>query len=293
MRLLEYSIVAGVMFGLFYAYMALGLNLIFGVLRIVNLAHGDLVMLGSYLAFDLYYAFHLSPLLAVLVGVVPSIVLGGALYLGISPRLNRSADPEMLSLVLFFGISQVIEALATLGFSNNQRSLPSSSLGAHPIALLGQSYPASLIAVALVSVPALVVVFVYLARTKLGRATRAVMSSREEALVSGIDVRLIAALTFGVGVATAVGAGTLAMFMIGGVNPSEGVSLTVISFAVIVIGGLGNPVGTVAGGLVFGLASQLSQAYVSSWAGIVPYVLLLAVVLVKPSGIMGKAGRLA
>jgi branched-chain amino acid transport system permease protein len=106
-------------------------------------------------------------------------------------------------------------------------------------------------------------------------------------------VRGISALTFGIGVALAVGAGSLAIFMLGGVTPTEGVSITVVSFAVIVIGGLGNTLGTVVGGLVFGLASQLTLTFEPNWAALVPYVLLLAVVLIRPSGILSRTTRLA
>ncbi len=291
--LLEYAVVAGVLFGIFYAYLAIGLNLIFGVLRVVNLAHGDLVMLGSYLAFELYYAWHWNPLLAIGVAIIPALLVGGALYLGVAPRLARAADAEMMSLVLFFGISQIIEALATFGFGNNQRSINSTAFSPHPVSLLGQSYPATWVVAAIASVPVLLILFGYLTRTKLGRATRAVMASAEEAAAVGINVRRISALTFGIGVALAVGAGSLAIFMLGGVSPTEGVSITVVSFAVIVIGGLGNTLGTVVGGLVFGLASQLTLTFQPNWAALVPYVLLLAVVLIRPSGILSRAQRLA
>ena len=291
--LLEYAIVAGVLFGIFYAYLAIGLNLTFGALRIVNLAHGDLVMLGSYLAFELYYAWHWSPLLAIVVAIIPAILVGGAVYLGVAPRLARASDPEMMSLVLFFGVSQIIEALATFGFGSNQRSISSTAFGKHPLAFLGQSYPVMWAVVAATSVPVLLILFAYLSRTKLGRATRAVMASPDEAAAVGINVRRISALTFGIGVALAVGAGSLAIFMLGGVTPTEGVSITVVSFAVIVIGGLGNTLGTVVGGLVFGLASQLTLTFEPNWAALVPYVLLLAVVLIRPSGILSRTTRLA
>jgi branched-chain amino acid transport system permease protein len=147
--------------------------------------------------------------------------------------------------------------------------------------------------VAATSVPVLLILFAYLSRTKLGRATRAVMASPDEAAAVGINVRRISALTFGIGVALAVGAGSLAIFMLGGVTPTEGVSITVVSFAVIVIGGLGNTLGTVVGGLVFGLASQLTLTFEPNWAALVPYVLLLAVVLIRPSGILSRTSRLA
>lgn len=291
--LLEFAVVAGILFGLYYALLGVGLNLVFGVLKVVNLAHGDVVMLGSYLAFEAYDVWHLNPLWAIAIGVVPAVALGGALYAGVGPRLARAADPEMLSLVLFFGVSQVIEALATVGFGNNQRSVAASSLGAAPLHLFGESYPRDWWVVAGVSVLVLGVLFVYLYASRPGRATRAVMSSPLEAAAVGIDVRRTSILTFGVGTFLAAAAGVLGVFLLGGVNPTEGVSITVTAFAVIVLGGLGNSVGTVLGGLIFGLATQITQTYASTWSGLVPYALLLAVMLVRPAGLLSRRARVA
>jgi branched-chain amino acid transport system permease protein len=291
--LFEFAVVAGILFGVYYALLGVGLNLVFGVLRVVNLAHGDVVMLGSYLAFEAYAAWHLDPLWAVAVGLVPAIALGGLLYAGVGPRLARAKDPEMVSLVLFFGVSQVIEALATFGFGNNQRSVPASSLGAAPLRFLGQSYPRDWWVVAGVSALVLAVLFLYLYASPAGRATRAVMSSPLESAAVGIDVRRTSVLTFGVGTFLAAAAGVLGVFLLGGVNPTEGVSITVTAFAVIVLGGLGNTVGTVLGGLLFGLATQITQTYASTWSGLVPYALLLVVMLLRPSGLLSRRVRVA
>ncbi len=291
--LFEFAVVAGILFGVYYALLGVGLNLVFGVLQVVNLAHGDVVMLGSYLAFEAYYAWHLNPLWAVVIGVVPALVAGGALYAGVGPRLARAADPEMLSLVLFFGISQIIEALATVAFGNNQRSVPASSLGAAPLRILGERYPRDWWVVAGVSAFVLAALFAYLYASPVGRATRAVMSSPRESAAVGIDVRRVSVATFGVGTFLAASAGVLGVFLLGGVNPTEGVSITVTAFAVIVLGGLGNAPGTVLGGLVFGLATELTQTYASTWSGLVPYVLLLVVMLARPKGLLSKSARVA
>ena len=291
--LFEYAVVSGLLFGLFYAVLASGLNLAFGMQRIVNLAHGDVVMLGGYGAWELYYGFGVSPLLAVVIVVPFAVIAGFALYQAIRPRLGRSDDPEMLSLVLFFGSSQVIEAAAVLAFSNNQRALPSSSLAGHPVVIAGQSYPGTLVVSAAVSVPILAALLLYLYRSPLGRATRAVMADPLEAAAVGIPVKRVSSLSFGVSLALAATAGVFGVFLFGGVSPSEGVGLTVISFAVIVLGSLGNPLGTVVGGLVYGVAYELTQTYLSSWADLVPYVLLLVVMLTRPSGLLGRASRRA
>lgn len=291
--LFVFAVIAGILFGIYYALLGVGLNLVFGVLKVVNLAHGDMVMLGSYLAFEAYGVWHLNPLWAIAIGVVPAVVLGGALYAGVGPRLARAADPEMLSLVLFFGISQVIEALAAVGFGNNQRSVPASSIGSAPLRILGENYPSNWWVVAGVSALVLASLFTYLYASPAGRATRAVMSSPLEAATVGIDVRKISVMTFGVGAFLAASAGVLGIFLLGGVNPTEGVSITITAFAVIVIGGLGSAPGTVLGGLIFGLATELTQTYAPNWSGLVPYALLLAVMLVRPTGLLGRRARVA
>jgi branched-chain amino acid transport system permease protein len=210
------------------------------------------------------------------------------------PRLRRAADTETASLILFFGVSQVLEAVANIGFGTNQVTRP--TLGS-PVSIFGQDYALSAVVSAAISVPALLLLYAYLYRTRLGLATRAVMADEEEARASGVRVRLVATTAFMIGVAVAAAAGPLAMFMLGGVNPGTGTSLTVTAFTVIIIGSLGNPLGTAVGGLLYGLlyglASSLTQAYLTAWTGMVPYALLLIVVLFRPSGLFGRRVRTA
>ena len=290
MRLFEFALLSGVMYGLFYAFVGIGLNLLFGVMRVVNLAHGDLIVFGGYLAYVLENDWHIGPLWAIPISVPMGLVFGYVLYYVTVPRLRRSADTETTSLILFFGISQVLEAIATIVFGANQVTLP--SLGA-PVSIFGQNYSLSAVVSAGISVPALLLLYAYLYRTRLGLETRAVMADEEEALASGVRVRRVAVTAFMIGVAFAAAAGSLAMFMLGGVNPVTGSQLTVTAFTVIIIGSLGNPLGTAVGGLLYGLAASLTQAYLTEWTGMVPYVLLLIVVLLRPSGLFGKRARIA
>jgi branched-chain amino acid transport system permease protein len=291
--LAEYAAITGVMFGLFFCLVGLGLNLVFGVLRLVNLAHGDFVMLGAFGAYFAYSLVRLNPLLGVLGEVIPFFALGFALYYLLVPRVNRSRDPEMVSLIMFFGVSQVIEAIAFLAFGNSERSVPGSVFGTHPVHLLGQTYPAAYVVSALACIPVIVVTYLYLYRTKLGYATRAVIASREESAAVGINVSRVSAAAFGAGIVLASAAGVLSLFVLSGTSPGVGVGITVTAFAVTVVGSLGNPMGTLLGGLIYGLALSFTQAYISTWSELVPYVLLLAVLLVRPSGLLGRAVRSA
>lgn len=288
-----YALVAGVLFGLYYALISLGLNLSFGVLRMVNLAHGDFVMIGGFTAVVLFGAWNLHPLISLLLASGAVFLAGIALYYLLVPRISHTKDPEMISLVLFFGLSQVIQALAVIKFGNNEQSIFAPVFGTQPVVVLGQSLPAVWVVTGLVSLVALGLVYLYLYRTRLGYSTRAVMASREEAEVSGINLHRVSAIAFGIGLGLAAAAGALAPFMLGGMAPDIGTGLTTTAFAVIVLGSLGNPLGTVAGGLIYGVALMLMQTYLPSWASLLPYVLLLLVLLVKPSGLFGRQVRSA
>ncbi len=288
-----YALVAGILFGLYYALISLGLNLSFGVLRMVNLAHGDFVMIGGFAAVLLYTDWHLHPLLSLVLSAAAVFVVGIGLYYLLVPRIARTKDPEMISLVLFFGLSQVIQALAVIEFGNNEQSIFEPVFGTQPISVLGQALPAVWVVSGLVSLVALALIYLYLYRSRLGYSTRAVMASREEAQVSGINLHRVSAIAFGIGLGLAAAAGALAPFMLGGITPDIGTDLTTTAFAVIVLGTLGNPLGTIAGGLIYGVALMLMQTYLPSWASLLPYVLLLLVLLVKPSGLFGRQVRSA
>src|SRR5579863_8217384 len=127
--MLTYSLLAGLLFGLYFTLIGLGLNLIFGVMRIVNLAHGDFLMLGALLAFWLFTLFAINPVPAVFIAFAGFVIVGWPLYYLLVPRLLRAKDPEMLSFILFFGLSQVIEALTTIAFGTSERSIPGDQLG--------------------------------------------------------------------------------------------------------------------------------------------------------------------
>jgi branched-chain amino acid transport system permease protein len=199
----------------------------------------------------------------------------------------------MLSFILFFGIGQMLEALTILAFGADQRSLPEDALGGGNLGVFGQQFPDSWWWAAGVSLAALVGLWLYFSRTRLGYATRAVMANREEAVATGIDVRRVSTIAFVAGLALAGIAGVFVPYLLGSVSPDLGGSLTTTAFAIVIIGSLGNPLGTIAGGLVFGLGTMLMQTYYSSWSNVVPYALLLIIVLIRPSGLLGKAVRLA
>lgn len=293
MELLEYAIIGGILYGIFFSLIGIGLNLIFGVMRVINLAHGQFIVLGGFGAYMLSNALGLNPLYGMPLAAIGAIVIGWPLYYAVVPRLQQSRDPEMLSFILFFGVAQIIEALTVFAFGSDQRSLPSAALGAGNFGLLGQDFPDSWWIAVLVSVIAILGLYVYFSRTKLGYATRAIMANRDEARATGINVDRVSAISFIIGLALAGIAGVFVPYLLGSISPDLGDSLTTTSFAIVIIGSLGNPLGTIVGGLVFGLGTMLMQTYYASWSNLVPYVLLLLIVLIRPSGLLGKAVRLA
>ncbi len=293
MALLEYALVGGVLYGIFYSLVAVGLNLVFGVMRMINLAHGEFIMLGGFGAYVVYQDLNINPALGVPLAIVGAAAIGYPLYHAVVPRLQRSRDPEMFSFILFFGLAQMIEAIAILVFGADQRSLPGDAFGAGSIGVLGQAFPDSWWVAAGVSVVCILGLYLYLTHTKLGFATRAIMTNREEALATGIDVDRVSTIALIIGLALAGVGGVFVPYMLGSIDPSIGTGLTTSSFAIIIIGSLGRPLGTVVGGLVFGLGSMLMQTYLSSWSNLVPYALLVIIVLVRPSGLFGRTVRQA
>jgi branched-chain amino acid transport system permease protein len=221
------------------------------------------------------------------------LILGLPIYYAVVPRLLASRDAEMLSIILFFGLSQMIEAITTIAFGTTERSIPGRVLGTGPVRILGQALPSSWVFGAAVSAVAVALVYLYLYRTHLGTLTRAVMVSREESLATGIDVHRVSAIAFGIGIALAGIAGVFAPFMLGSVTPAIGVSINLAAFAVIVVGTLGNPLGTVLGGMVYGISLMLMQTYLSSWANLLPNLLLIGVLLIRPEGLLGRRVRRA
>ncbi len=308
--MLTYALVAGLLFGLYFSLVGIGLNLVFGVMRIVNLAHGDCLMLGAFVAVGVVGLAGIDPLFAVPLAFVIFLIAGLLLYWVLVPRLQGSTNPEMLSIILFFGLSQVVEAVATIFLGTSERSIPSRALGTvlstikvkwfggaplsgGPVQILGQGFPASWVIAAITSLIVIGLVYVYLYRTRLGTLTRAVMSRREEAFATGIDVDRVSAAAFGIGLGLAAIAGIFAPFMFGSVTPAFGADATVTSFTIVVLGSLGNPLGTALGGVVYGICYMVVQTYLSSWADLLPYVLLIFILLLRPSGLLGRRVRVA
>ena len=273
-------LVGGVLLGGVYALAAAGLNLVFGVMRVVNFSHGDLMMLGGYTAFWLFSLYGVNPILSLLV-VTP--VLFGVGWLVQRLLVDRLVgQPPLMSLILLWGVSLVITNVALYAWTSNMRSVPYFSGG---FDLAGVSVSRSRGMAFLLALGISMAVWFFLQRTKWGKAIRATAQSAEMALVCGIDIRRVRLLTFGLAAAMAGAAGNLLVTLLA-VNPGVGPSFLLKAFAIIVIGGLGSFPGAFIGALVVGIIESFAASFNAQAADAVVYFALILFLLVRPGGVM-------
>ncbi|UZG44394.1 branched-chain amino acid ABC transporter permease [Caldimonas thermodepolymerans] len=288
---LSYAAINGILVGAMLGGIALGLSLIFGVLRIVNFAHGSFLMLAMFTAYWLQQLVGLDPYVSIVIAAPLMFVLGYAVQAVIvAPliRRERALVVEPISaLLLTAGVYILIDNLALMAFGPNVRSSTSSietttiMLGDFPINTF--RVIAAVVALALAGGLAL-----WLARTDTGRAIRATALNRDAAAMSGIDVPHIYNLTFGLGCA-AVGVMGCLIAPIIPLTPHVGLSFGIKSFIVVVLGGIGSIAGSLVGGIVIGLFESVASQFVATpTAAIFSLGLFIVILLVRPQGLMGK-----
>ena len=275
-------IISGILSGVLYSMVALGLALIFGVMRIINVAHGPLLMLGAYTTFFIYSTIGLNPYLTVPLSMAVLFAVGLLLERTLVFRVIDA--PELSSLLLTFGISIALVNAAQLAFTSDLRSVEflTGSWIVGPFALSKSRVIAFVFAAGLTAAA-----FLFLQFTRLGKAIRATSQSREVAMVCGIDVGAIHRLTFGLASALAAAGGALIAVIVA-IQPEMGQIWTFKSFLVIVLGGAGNYPGALLGGMLLGLVEQLASLFLTTQLSeVVAYVLLVLVLLVRPTGLLG------
>jgi len=275
-------VISGLLLGAVYALLAIGLNLIFGVMRVINIAHGELLMLGSYATFWLFTLWGVNPIVS-LVLVLPAMFLLGAL-------LQRTlvdrvvGQPLLISLLLTFGLSSFLIGVALNLWTANYRSVPAFS---GSIVVGGLALSISRVIAFVVALAITLAVWYFLRTTRLGKAVRATSQNTEVALVCGIDVARIRLLAFGLGTAMAGAAGSL-LAVIYTVYPEMGRTFLMKAFAIIVLGGLGSFGGAFVGALALGVAEALAAfAWNTQIAEAVAYAIFIGVLFVRPSGLFG------
>jgi branched-chain amino acid transport system permease protein len=279
-------LIGGVLQGGIYALGAFGLSIIFGVLRVLNVAHGDFLMLGGMLTYWLYTTWGLPPWAAVAV-VFPLFFLGGlAVERGLIRPIAGMPHHEFLvaSILITLGVALAIEDMTAFALTQPVKGidyfLPPVRLGGLVVSSL------RLILLGII-VGLTAAIHLFLRRTFTGKALRAVMEDREGAMLAGIDIGTASGIAFGLGTALTATAGVFFVTLIP-VEPHIGLPLTLKYLAIIVLGGVGQLPGTLAGSVVLGLAESLVSFYVGAeWSLTVAFLILIGILLLRPRGLLG------
>jgi branched-chain amino acid transport system permease protein len=273
-----------------YALVAMGLNLVYGTMRLLNIAHGELVMLGGYITYWSFTRLGISPVVSMVVAPVLGACLGALIYVVLFRRLLRSpklaARVEANSLLIFFGVSVIFQNVMAMLFTSTQRGyvylnqviqIGNVAMTANRLILFGVATSACLLCLA------------FFRYTRAGSAVRAVIQQRDAAALVGIDIDRLNILVFALGFALAALAGVL-VSMVQEITPFIGFPFTISAFVIITLGGLGNLFGSLLGALLLAAVEVYGTAIISSsFRSIIVYGVFIAVLLVKPEGLLGRA----
>jgi branched-chain amino acid transport system permease protein len=275
-------VVSGLLAGALYSLVALGLALIFGVMRVINVAHGTLLTVGAYATFWWFHLLGVNPYFSVLASMPLMFLLGIALQRWLVSRVVEA--PDLSSLILTFGISIGLVNLLQLAFSSDLRSVEYLT-GAWVLG--GLAFSKSRVVAFAFAAAITALAYWFLQRTRLGRAIRATSQSPQVAMVCGVNVPRVRMLTFGLASALAAAGGSLVAVMVA-IQPEMGQVYTFKSFLVIVLGGAGNYPGALLGGMLLGLIEQLASLFLTTQLSeAVAYVLLVVMLLLRPQGLLG------
>jgi len=278
-------IVSGILTGLVYGLMALGLSVIFGVIRIVNFAHGEMMSIAMYIAVVLFAAFHLDPLIMLVPIAAVMFVFGYLLQLSlINPFITR---PEHSQFLLVVAIALIIVNTLLIIFGPDAQTIQTSyaydSFQLGPVIIdASKAYAAA------AAIVVTVALFAFFRFTLFGKAIRACADNYTGALVVGLDVKRFYALTFGIGAACVGAAGTM-MALITDVTPMLGPAYTLLAFVIVITGGLGSMAGALIGGVLIGLTEAIAGLlFTPSAKTMFSFGILVLVLLLRPQGILGK-----
>ena len=280
------TIVQGILLGGLYALFAAGLSLVFGIMRLVNLAHGDLIVLGAYLILLLVTLLGLSPFFAVLIAAPAMFVLGWVLQ---KTMLNRVLGDDILPpLLVTFGLSIALQNALLEGFSADSQRLPTGDLASASVELGGLNVGVLPLMTFATAIAVIVVLNQIFYRTSLGRAFRATSDDPVTASLMGIKPANIFAIATGIALVivtiAALYLGTRANF-----DPSVGPARLIYAFEAVIIGGLGSLWGTLLGGIIIGLAQTIGAAINPEWQILAGHIAFLLVLLVRPRGLFPRA----
>lgn len=276
------SLADGLLIGVVYGIAAMGLTLIWGIMRVINLAHGAMIALGMFGVYLIFANFGIHPYLALALVALAGLLFGMLIYYVSIARVINA--PYLSTLLATFAINMIVIGLGTAIFTTTPRdtgfSLGAVSLG--PVTLLGTRLVAALVTLLVTGG-----LYFFLYRTRTGKFVRAVANNRAAAELMGIPSARILALSFGIGtMLAAIAGGLIATFF--SFNILSGDVYQQKSFIIGVLGGLGNPVGALLGGLILGiLEGLLPLAMPNTWVPVIEFVLFIIILLVRPSGLLG------
>jgi branched-chain amino acid transport system permease protein len=278
-------VLMGVMLGGLYALIALGLSMVFGVMRLINLAHGDFVVMGSYIAYGLMTGLGLDPLVGLAVSIPAMFGLGLVIQKYLMSRAFAIASE--IPLIIAFGISLVIQNANQIVFTPLSRALntPYSHLSFH----IGQrQFPVSYLLDFIAGIIVMLLLREFLTRTYLGRAITAASQDKRAAQLMGINTNRVYGYAFAIAMASAAVAGVF-LGVTFPFTPTSGISFLTIAFGTVIIGGLGSMLGTFLGGIILGVVQTLG-GYLFGPASqmLIVYVIVLVILAVRPQGLFGR-----
>jgi branched-chain amino acid transport system permease protein len=283
---MEQVLINGVVLSANYALIALGITLIFGILGILNFAHGQMFMIGGFMVYYVYAVFDLPYLLALATAAVVVGLIGVAFEVLFFRRVLRIAKREENSMLLAVGTALLLENIALFAFGEKQRGVPPLVGGVYRI---GDAFlPTGRLLVVVLAIVLIAVLLLFVQYTKPGRAMRALAQDREATLLMGVDVDRISALGFGIGAMLAGLAGGL-LITISAVNAGIGTVTSIKAFIMIMVGGAGVVAGAILGAIVLGFAEAIGYALIpGSMTYLLIFVGLILFLIIRPQGIMGK-----
>ena len=285
MRLLFQALLSGALVGGVYALIGIGLTLIFGVMRIINFAHGDLLMVGMYVTFFLHALFGIDPFVAVLIVLPVMFLFGAALQRVVIDRVLDALPQNQILLTI--GIGLVLSSTAMLLFTSDYKIL-TTPYSSSSVQVFGLSVSWPLLGSFGVTTVLTALLYAFLFRTETGRAIRATAQDRIAAQLMGINVRRMSLIAFGLGTALAGTAGAL-ISPTYYIFPQVGSAFTLKAFVIVVLGGMGSIIGATLGGVLIGMTESLAAVYISAeLKELVVYVLFLVVLILRPAGLLGK-----
>jgi branched-chain amino acid transport system permease protein len=279
------SVLSGILVGGVYALIGIGLTMIFGVMRVTNFAHGELLMVGMYLTWLVFTYLHIDPFLSIVL-VGPALFLWGALLQKVVINRVLGALPQN-QILLTIGLGLIMSNSVMLLFTSDYRIL-TTTYSSSSYDLAGISISEPLLYAFIITVVITAALYWFLLKTDTGQAIRATAQDRDAAQLMGINVRRMSVLAFGIGSALAGAAGAL-ISPTYYIFPQVGGAFTLKAFVIVVLGGMGSVVGATLGGIIVGVTESLSAVYVASGLKeLVVFVLFLALLLFKPAGLLGK-----